>query len=70
LTPIAIICSGPPIHRRAAIYADRILQGTKPSELAVQLPVKIQMTINLRTAKALGLNVPSSFLLRADEVIE
>jgi len=57
-------------YRRAAIYADRILRGTKPSELPVQLPVKVQLTINLRTAKALGLNVPSSFLLRADEVIE
>jgi putative ABC transport system substrate-binding protein len=57
-------------YRRAAIYADRILRGTEPSELPVQLPVKIQLTINLRTARALGLNVPSSFLLRADEVIE
>jgi putative ABC transport system substrate-binding protein len=57
-------------YRRAAIYADRILQCTKPSELPVQLPVKVQLTLNLRTAKALGLNVPSSFLLRADEVIE
>ena len=58
-------------YRRAAIYADRILQGTKPSELPVQLPVKVQLTINLRTAKALGLNVPyHSSLLRADEVIE
>ncbi|TMJ95471.1 MAG: ABC transporter substrate-binding protein, partial [Alphaproteobacteria bacterium] len=56
--------------RRAAIYADRVLRGTKPSELAVQLPVKTRLTINLRTAKALGLNVPSSFLLRADEVID
>jgi len=57
-------------YRRAAIYADRILRGTEPSELPVQLPVKIQLTINLRTARALGLNVPPSFLLRADEVIE
>ncbi len=57
-------------YRRAAIYADRILRGTKPSELPVQLPVKVQLTLNLRTAKALGLNVPSSLLLRADEVIE
>jgi len=57
-------------YRRAAIYADRILRGTKPSELPVQLPVKVQLTVNLTTAKALGLNVPSSFLLRADEVIE
>jgi putative ABC transport system substrate-binding protein len=57
-------------YRRAAIYADRILRGTKPSELPVQLPVKVQLTVNLRTAKALGLKVPSSILLRADEVIE
>jgi len=57
-------------YRRAAIYADRILRGTKPSELPVQLPVKVQLTVNLTTAKALGHNVPSSFLLRADEVIE
>ena len=57
-------------YRRAAIYADRILRGTKPSELPVQLPVKVQITINLRTAKTLGLNVPASILLRADEVIE
>jgi ABC-type uncharacterized transport system substrate-binding protein len=54
-------------YRRAAIYADRISRGTKPSELPVQLPVKVQITINLRTAKTLGLNVPSSILLRADE---
>ena len=57
-------------YRHAAIYADRILRGTKPSELPVQLPVKVQLTVNLTTAKALGHNVPSSFLLRADEVIE
>jgi len=57
-------------YRHAAIYADRILRATEPSELPVQLPVKIHLTINLRTAKALGLNLPSSFLLRADEVIE
>jgi putative tryptophan/tyrosine transport system substrate-binding protein len=57
-------------YRRAAIYADRILRGAKPSELPVQLSVKVQITINLRTAKTLGLNVPSSILLRADEVIE
>jgi len=56
-------------YRRAAIHADR-MRGTKPSELPVQLPVKVQLTIDLRTAKALGPNVPSSFLLSADEVIE
>jgi putative ABC transport system substrate-binding protein len=57
-------------YRRAAIYADRILRGTKPSELPVQLPVKVQLTINLRTAKALGLSVPQTLRATADEVIE
>jgi len=57
-------------YRRAAIYADRILRGTKPSELPVQLPVKVQLTFNLRTAKALGLTVPLTLQASADEVIE
>jgi putative tryptophan/tyrosine transport system substrate-binding protein len=56
--------------RRAAIYADRILKGIKPSELPVQVPVKFEMVVNLKTAKALGLVLPSSFYWRADEVIE
>ncbi|MGH8512484.1 MAG: ABC transporter substrate-binding protein [Gammaproteobacteria bacterium] len=56
--------------RRAATYADRILNGTKPSELPVQAPVKFELVVNLKTAKALGLDVPWHLQQRADEVIE
>jgi len=58
------------IYRRAASYVDRILRGTKPAELPVQVPVKFEMVVNAKTAKALGLSLPQSILLRADEVIE
>ncbi|SHN78007.1 ABC transporter substrate-binding protein [Bradyrhizobium erythrophlei] len=57
-------------YQRAASYADRILKGAKPSELPVQAPVKFEMVVNLKTAKALGLDVPPSLLAAANEVIE
>ena len=57
-------------YRRAASYADRILKGAKPSELPVQAPVKFELVINLKTAKALGLTIPQSLMLQADQVIQ
>ena len=56
--------------RGAASYVDRILRGANAGELPAQLPTKYQLVVNLKTAKTLGLTIPESFLLRADEVIE
>ncbi|MFZ1059595.1 MAG: ABC transporter substrate-binding protein [Candidatus Rokuibacteriota bacterium] len=67
---VSYTANPPDLMRRSAYYVDKILKGTKPADLPVEQPTKFELVINLKTAKAIGLTIPQSFLLRADEIIQ
>ncbi len=69
----SLIAYGPDylhMYRRAPIYVDRVLKGTKPADLPIEQPSKVELLVNLKTAKTLGLEIPLSLLIRADDLLE
>ena len=69
-TLLAYGASLPDLYRRAAYFVDKILRGVKPAELPVEQPTKFELIVNMKTAKAVGLTIPPSLLLRADQLVE